>query len=197
MDDRPLELEPELRRLFGILREHPEGLREYDLLALLRGDGPVRGLDELELFRVHFLLFHHLHLLRLSLERQQVGSVEIHCLRVRLVAAPRGINAGNLPLEPDPLADYYLDLENLSRTSREDVGELLRSFWQRYRVYGREEEALAVLGLGAKATPVEVRRRYRELALRHHPDRGGDAEHFSRVREAMDVLRALGFGVRA
>jgi DnaJ-domain-containing protein 1 len=197
MEERKLDLEPELWRIFGILREHPEGISEYDLLALLRGDGPVRGLDGLELFRVHFLLFHHLHRLRRSLERQSIGTLEVHCLRIRLGApASARHNADNLPLGPDPLADYYIDLENLRRTSKEDVEELLRSFWRRYRVYGREEEALALLGLGVKATPAEVRRRYRELALRHHPDRGGDPEHFSRLREAMEVLRALGFGAR-
>ncbi len=187
-----MRLDPELRRLYRVLQEHPDGLREYDLLERLRGSSPLRGLDELGLFRVHFLLFHHLYRLRRALERAGRGSLEIHCLRIRLVplqGAPENPEA--LPLAPDPLADYYLDLENLRRTTREDVREMLRWFWRRFRVHGRREEALAVLGLGPGASPGQIRRRYRELALEHHPDRGGDADRFRRIAEAMEVLRLL------
>ncbi len=187
-----MRLDPELRRLYRVLREHPEGLREYDLLERLRGSSPLRGLDELGLFRVHFLLFHHLYRLRKALETAGRGSLEIHCLRIRLVplqGAPENPEA--LPLAPDPLAEYYLDLENLRRTSREDVREMLRWFWRRFRVHGRRDEALAVLGLGPGATPAQIRRRYRELVLEHHPDRGGDADRFRRIAEAMEVLRLL------
>lgn len=185
-------LEPELQRLYAILRDHPEGLREYELLALVRGDGPLRGLDELALFRVHFLLFHHLHRLRVALERAGSGSLEIHCLRVRLLPLQAGApNPEALPAAPDPLAAYYLELGNLSRTTREEVQDLLRWFWRRYSVHGREGEALEVLGLSAGSSPAEIRRRYRSLVRAHHPDRGGDGESFRRVVEAMQVLRAL------
>lgn len=185
-------LDPELRRLYAVLREHPGGLREYELLERLRGDGPVRGLDELGLFRVHFLLFHHLHRLRASLRAAGQGDLEVHCLGIRLLPLQGGPpNPGNLPDTPDPLAAYYLDLGNLSRTTREDVQELLRWFWRRYRVHGRRDEALEALGLDPGATPGQIRRRYRTLVLAHHPDRGGDAEIFRQVVGAMEVLRLL------
>jgi len=183
-------LDTELLRLYAILREHPEGLREYELLEILRGDGPVRGLDSLELFRVHFLLFHHLHRLRASLEAAGLGTIEIQCLRIRalpLQGPPP--NPEKLPKGPEPLAEYYLDLENLSKTTREDVEALLRWFWKRYRVHGREQEALGVLGLPGRATRREIQRRYRALVLQHHPDRGGNPETFRNVVEAMEILR--------
>lgn len=185
-------LEPELRRLYEILRAHPEGVQEYEILEALRGSLPLRGLDELGLFQVHFLLFHHLYRLKHRLETQGMGSLEIHCLKVRwlpLQDAPPNPEA--LPQAPDPLAEYYLDADNLTRTTREDVQELLQWFWRRYRVYGRREEALEVLGLPPGATPSETRHRFRELARRHHPDRGGDASAFQKVAEAMEVLRLL------
>jgi len=186
----PARLAPELRRLYRTLREHPAGLREYDLLARLRGEGPLQGLDELEMFRVHFLLFHHLHRLRRELERQRRGSLEIHCLRIRLQPlAGHHPNPDRLPLAPDPVAAYYLDPGHLNTTDHEDVRQLLRWFWRRYRVHGRREEALAELGLGVTATPDEVRRRFRQLARTHHPDRGGDGERFHRLVEAVEVLR--------
>jgi DnaJ domain len=44
-----------------------------------------------------------------------------------------------------------------------------------------------VLGLSPAATKDEIKRRYRELAKRHHPDRdGGDAKLFVRLKEAHD-----------
>jgi curved DNA-binding protein CbpA len=47
-----------------------------------------------------------------------------------------------------------------------------------------------VLGLGAEATPEEIKRAFREAALRTHPDRGGDDAAFIDVRRAYEV--ALG-----
>ena len=46
-----------------------------------------------------------------------------------------------------------------------------------------------VLGLGADASADDVRAARRELAKRHHPDRGGDASSMQAVNEAAD--RAL------
>ncbi|WP_025323846.1 DNA-J related domain-containing protein [Deferrisoma camini] len=184
-------LDPELRRLYAVLRRHPAGLREYELLERLRGDGPLRGLGELELFRVHFLLFHHLYRLRQALERNGRGSLEIHVLRIRLLPlqgpAP---NPRRLPAAPDPLAAYYLDLGHLVRTRADDVREMLRWFWRRFRIHMRREDALRVLGLGPGASGGEIRRRFRLLARQHHPDLGGDPERFREVVAAMEVLRA-------
>ncbi len=36
-------------------------------------------------------------------------------------------------------------------------------------------------------TPAEVKERWRALARRHHPDRGGDAATFHRVKAAYDM----------
>jgi curved DNA-binding protein CbpA len=43
-----------------------------------------------------------------------------------------------------------------------------------------------VLGLHRGATVEEIKARFRELALQHHPDRGGDAAAFQRVKDAYD-----------
>lgn len=186
----PFRLSSDLQRLYAILRQYPDGLREYDLLAHLRGSAPLRGLDELEMFRVHFLLFHHLYRLRRELEQQYQGSLEIHCLRICLQPlAGAQPNPENLPLAPDPVAEYYLNDSNLAGTSKDDVRRLLRWFWKRFRVHGRREAALAELDLGPKASADEVRRRYRRLVRAHHPDLGGDPERFRRLLEAVEVLR--------
>lgn len=45
-----------------------------------------------------------------------------------------------------------------------------------------------VLGLPAVATDAEIKRAYRLLAKKHHPDRGGDVEQYRAVTEAYAVL---------
>ena len=49
-------------------------------------------------------------------------------------------------------------------------------------------EARALLGVGAHASADEVRRAYRRLARRAHPDAGGDAADFHRLQQAVAVL---------
>lgn len=41
-----------------------------------------------------------------------------------------------------------------------------------------------VLGLPPDATPAEIKSKYRQLALKHHPDKGGDAATFNKINEA-------------
>jgi DnaJ family protein A protein 2 len=45
-----------------------------------------------------------------------------------------------------------------------------------------------VLGLTKGASPEEIKKAHRRLALIHHPDKGGDAEIFKKIQEAYDVL---------
>ena len=44
------------------------------------------------------------------------------------------------------------------------------------------------LGVNKAATLPEIKSAFRKLSLRHHPDRGGDKEAFSRVASAYAVL---------
>lgn len=46
------------------------------------------------------------------------------------------------------------------------------------------DDPFAVLGLAPTAAENEIRARFRELALVHHPDRGGNADDMSRLVEA-------------
>lgn len=49
---------------------------------------------------------------------------------------------------------------------------------------------LTVLGLGRSATPEDIKRAFRRLALTTHPDRGGSASAFIRVKWAHDEALA-------
>lgn len=51
-----------------------------------------------------------------------------------------------------------------------------------------EAEARVILGVGPHADADEIRRAYRRLARRSHPDAGGDADEFLRLQQAVTAL---------
>ena len=56
---------------------------------------------------------------------------------------------------------------------------------------GLRDADFATLGLGPTATLAEVKARFRELAMVHHPDKGGDAAEFRRLRDAYERIVQL------
>lgn len=45
-----------------------------------------------------------------------------------------------------------------------------------------------ILGISHNASPEEVRKAYRKLAHKHHPDKGGDEKKFKEIAEAYQIL---------
>lgn len=45
-----------------------------------------------------------------------------------------------------------------------------------------------ILGVEKTATPDEIKKAYRKLAAKHHPDRGGDTAKFQEIQAAYDTL---------
>lgn len=178
--------------LLSILEQHPEGIAEHRLLKQLQqaaGEAFPDTLfsDQLAMFRAHFLLFHGLYRLRDRLSADAAGRLDIDARCIRLL--PWSVADGGAVAAHDPMRDYYLDLANLADTSADDVDRMLGAFWVRFYAGSRRDEALAVLGLEPGADLQAAQRRYRELAMAHHPDRGGDSAHFQRIQEAIAILR--------
>ena len=51
-----------------------------------------------------------------------------------------------------------------------------------------DDDLYALLGVPATATVEEIRNGYKEKALLHHPDRGGDPFAWTRIAQAYDTL---------
>ncbi len=175
----------------AVVVNQPEGLSEHALMKVLAGRGwtlfeSPRLRDPLALFRAHFLLFHCLY--RLD-DRLAARGLRLQISPLRIRCRPGTTATGPLPVPADPLRAYYLDLDQLAGTDRAAVERLLGDFWRRYLAPERRRQALAVLGLDAGADAGTIRARYRQLVMRHHPDRGGDKDTLQRINRAYACLR--------
>jgi len=72
------------------------------------------------------------------------------------------------------------------------LGVSIRTFWRSNANSARSilqrQQALAVLDLPPTATPQQIKRRYRALAKRYHPDRGGDQRQMQKIIAAYEFL---------
>ena len=84
---------------------------------------------------------------------------------------------------------YYLDWNNNKNTTEANVKKILDNFWQRFASVDEQTAALRTLKLKADASRHDITRSYRELASRHHPDKGGDTDTFIHIRQAYEFLR--------
>lgn len=53
---------------------------------------------------------------------------------------------------------------------------------------GTMKDYFTILGVNAEASEDDIKRAYRTLAMKHHPDRGGDQAKFQEIQEAYSVL---------
>lgn len=67
-----------------------------------------------------------------------------------------------------------------------------RSLWHSNvnpaRVIVERQRALSILGLPPNATRQQIKKRYRDLAKRHHPDMGGNQQQMQRIVAAYEYL---------
>lgn len=179
--------------LVDLLREYPQGVSEHALLTCLQKRQHIHmdadGFHDLmKLFRMHFLLFHRLYRLRDELHAQEQGTLEIHTLCIRLL--PYRPGGAGIEVE-DPLRAYYLDLNQLRNTSEIELEAMLSGFWSAMKTpagTAERHQALSLLELDSHATDQQIKQSWRRLAMRHHPDRGGDEEQLKQLNQAVSLL---------
>lgn len=182
---------PLLAPLLALLQQASGSNKVHELLAELRRQGAIPTLSEdeqLQLFRVNFLIMNALYQLQEELYEEGWWLV-ISTLDIRLEARAGKSTDEKAMAHNHSLRDYYSDWQVFWQTDQEEVEALLNRFWQGLNGEENRREALALFGLAADATRETIRQRWRVLALRHHPDRGGAAEAFMRIRWAWECLR--------
>ena len=181
---------PLLAPLLTLLQEAAASYKVHELLAALRQQGAIptlAGDEQLQLFRVNFLIMNALYQLQAELWQEGWWLV-ISTLDIRLEPLAKTPEASHAFALSANLRSYYLDWQVFWQTDREEVETLLNRFWRAYDGAGHRAEALALFELTADASQETVRRRWRELALQHHPDRGGSTQRLQSINLAMEIL---------
>jgi len=188
---------PLLWPIMEVLKQKPSGWKVHTLAAHLNELGFVPVLDQIpekELFKKNFLIMNALYQLQETLYPDnwlQVQAMDIELMCGRYYGSTHVID------HQDPLREYYIDWSNYEAEEGE-VKRLLNEFWTRYKKYvgGVETDmdrsrALSLFELPFDASPEEIRKQWRRLALRWHPDREkGNTVRFQRLCEAWHVLRS-------
>ncbi|WP_253649670.1 DNA-J related domain-containing protein [Vibrio sp. Y29_XK_CS5] len=187
---------PLLWPILDILRKQPSNWKVHTLAHELSQKGYIQQLDESpdkDLFKRNFLLMNALYQLQETLYPD--GWLQVEAMNIVLMSA---IEASRHSVDTnDPLREYYLDWKNYEADEGE-VRRLLNDFWSRYQRYigGNvsddldRSKALHLFELDADTTRTEIRRQWRKLALRWHPDReNGNADRFRVLCNAWNVLR--------
>jgi DnaJ-domain-containing protein 1 len=179
-----------------ILKNHPNGISEFDILKALKERLPefsqLAEDNNLLLFRQHFLIMNALYQLQSSLWQEDNLTLHISAMRIHLVSAMQ-INRSDSTTLSDSvdakLATYYLDWKEYEKTGIDEVSHLLNSFYNGISLSGDRESALKTLQIqSTNPTKTVIKQQYRKLAQQHHPDRGGDQDLFIDLRQAYEYL---------
>ncbi len=187
---------PLLWPIMEVLKRQPSGWKVHTLASHLAELDLIPDLDESPekgLFKRNFLIMNALYQLQETLYPKQWLQVEA----MDIILMPMFRSAGHVIDVDDPLRDYYSKWEHYE-ASEGEVKRLLNQFWSRYREFvgdldGKDlnrDQALRLFQLPSDASQPEIRKRWRKLALRWHPDRdNGDANKFRILCEAWNTLR--------
>ncbi|MFT5276623.1 MAG: hypothetical protein ACI97K_000210 [Glaciecola sp.] len=201
MSNTHLELQHLLKDILSLMQvQFVEGISEFEIISMLKNP-PFLVFDEdalrdsLVLFQTHFIVFHTLYNLRKEWRVKQIGELEISATLIKL--NPVCLST-DYPSIADPLADYYLNWQNLTATDQAGVDELLTNFWQKMavaKVFQKLSEtdlndAFAVLKLDSSEylSLAMLKQQYRKLQHSCHPDKGGSVEQSQLILEAYTNL---------
>ncbi len=173
------------------IKANENQVTEYQLLKYIDTNYPSffdGCADEPSLYRKHFRLFNLLYKIdqQLVLSGQQLDITPLH---IRLIDCSQEGNAvGGL----DELRKFYLDKSNFD-LSETEINQMLSNFWERYLATNDLSNHLKKLEIASDVTVslALIKRQYNQLAFRHHPDQGGNAERFAQITDAYQQLKKV------
>ena len=163
---------------------------EHELLRQLVDDGllsPDYGRQSIDLFHAHFLTMNALYRFQ-EMNLRPGFRLQIEATRIEWV--PNSEDGQLLVQNSDhALRSYYLDWDHFSGATDDSVGQLLDSFWSRFLAQDEKQQALELMQLDVTAGMDQIKRRYRQLAMQLHPDRGGSNEQLAEINWAYETLK--------
>jgi hypothetical protein len=196
-----------LEPIHCILDTATASLSEYELIQQLQKQGwlaPITLGDSVSLYSTHFIVYNALYQLKihyqsagrsllisaLAIELSAVLASNVYDSAVRKDGSAESNDMGVYnQADSEGLRSYYLDWDNLDEATEDSIDGLLNSFWQRYVSEDECQQAFVVLGLECMDGYPEIKAKYRQLAMQHHPDRGGDVEAFQAIQQAFSLLQ--------
>ncbi|MFH4809216.1 DNA-J related domain-containing protein [Vibrio alginolyticus] len=187
---------PLLWPMLEILRKQPSNWKVHTLASSLGEQGYISKLDDSpdkDLFKRNFLIMNALYQLQDTLYPD--SWLQVEAMDIQLMSSMEALRH-KIDIH-DPLREYYVDWRNYE-ADEDEVRRLLNEFWTTYQKFiggssvasVDKTKALSLFELNTDATPAEIRKQWRKLALRWHPDReNGNAERFRVLCEAWNVLR--------
>ncbi|MCQ8883901.1 DnaJ domain-containing protein [Pseudoalteromonas shioyasakiensis] len=187
---------PLIDEIFYLLLEQPVW-KVHTLTSALSESGKIEQLDndpQKDLFKRNFLVMNALYQLQTQLAPEQ--QLQIASLHIELVNE----QISNALENHDPLRDYYLDWQNYDTTS-DEIDAMLTDFWQRFSSYSPKRVILSLSQqqllelqqawqLPTDFSEKQLQKRWRQLALKHHPDRQGCAIEFKKIQHEYEQLKA-------
>lgn len=176
-----------------LLQPEYQSISEYELIKILQS-GHYHTLNNLsmnqadQLFQLHFLVFHALYKIQKDLLETQTGFLKISPLCISIESTQHHKSTSKHIYQHDKLAEYYLDIRNLTNTTELDIEQLILSFWKSLHHPDNHLESLKILNLTPPVTYNEIKKQYKRLASKHHPDKGGSKELIQQINQAMATL---------
>tara|TARA_R110002167_G_scaffold245723_4_gene451109 strand:+ start:1049 stop:1651 length:603 start_codon:yes stop_codon:yes gene_type:complete len=189
-------LSPIINELKDFLRLHPQTNEHQIIKHLQATKTPPFDTFSLshskDLFNAHFLCMHALYHLKKQFEKERKFSLLINSVRVEQILFQDNkveVDSPQTFLETsNPLEAYYLNPRHYFETQESEINDMLKSFWNKYLAQDQKQEALNILELPMEADSKMIKKQYRRLAQKYHPDKGGCAEKFHQIREAKLIL---------
>ena len=175
-----------------IIRHASSKLAIHELLSELKRTSHLPRLhhnQQLALFRLNWMMMNALYQLQLDFLDDGL-LLNISTLDIYLESLPdTQRSATQQAISQQALRNYYLDWQNFSETTLEEVQAILDGVWQDYISTDQQAMAYQTLGLEPTKDSRLIRITYRKLANQYHPDKGGDPDRFMAIREAYEVLK--------
>ena len=185
---------PLIDEIFCLLIRQPIW-KVHTLASALSETNHIKALDDdpqKDLFKRNFLVMNALYQLQLQLVPDY--HLRIASLHIELVNTP----SHTALLQAEPLRDYYLDWHNYD-TSNDEIEALLDNFWQRFAQQPcvntakltplQHQEIRERWNLNTEYSLKDVQKRWRQLALKHHPDKQGSAAVFKQIQDEYEQLK--------